>query len=451
MRTGGDNQRDDVIPADLQAQIVHLASEIGCAGPILMCMWFSTHLDPARLSRAARLLLDAEPILGCWFDTAPRQPVWRRRDDLDQMEWCVIHPEQDPDDLARALLTPIPEHLHQTFRLHLLPRAGGDVLMMWISHLLADSFAAAECASLLADIYSRLAGDAGYRPEPNPAPRENEPWMTEISWQDTLSIIRRDAIDAFQCRGPVHGFRRSYDAFQEAKPVTAEFVRYRISPEHIAVLDRMAAERRCTRNDLLTTGLLRAFADFAYQGPNAKAQVGLTVNLRTYAPARDRPATCSMVGLSRICVGPDLDSTFDDTLAQVTAVLRRQKKALMGAANPLMIRVLNAMSFAFKRAMVVRMIRRDMRQAMAPTFSNAGRISAARLHFDAASPDDVVFLVFPVALPLFLVGAVEYRGAVTLTTCFQPADLSPDRVRQFLERIVNEIPCNTGASMAEAA
>lgn len=445
----GDSASADTIPSDLQAQVVHLASEIGCAGPILMVMPFSAHLDPARLARAARLLVDAEPILGCWFDTKPRQPVWRRRDDLDQTEWCMVHPDQDPDDLARALLTPTPEHLSQVFRLHLLQRASGDVLMMWISHMLADSYATAECASLLADIYTRLGQNPDYLPEPNPAPHENEPWTADITWKDVLRIVRRDLVDALQSRGPVHGFRRGYQAFQAAGTPAADFVRHRVRPELVSSLDRAAAARRCTRNDLLTTGLLRAFAEFAWQGPRAKAQLGLTVNLRSYAPARERQATCSMVGLARVTVGPDLGRSFDGTLAQATAVLRRQKKALMGAANPWMVRVLAGMSFTRKRGMVRRMIRRGMRRAMSPTFSNAGRISAAGLRFDGVTPDDAGFLVHPVALPLFLVGAVEYQGAVTLTVCFQPSDLPRDRVRQFLERIVEEIPRDTNQSMPE--
>lgn len=451
MRPGPGSDGTQTFSSDLQAQVVHLASEIGCAGPILMVMSLSARLDAARLARAARLLLDAEPVLGCWFDTKPRQPVWRWRDDLDRAEWCVVHPDQDPDDLARALLKPAPEHLDQTFRLHLLQRPSGDVLMMWISHLLADSYAAGECAGVLADIYTRLAEDPDYRPEPNQPADATEPWMVDITWRDMLRIVRRDITDAIQCRGPVHGFRRPYEEFQTQRGTAAEFVRHRILPERVAALDRAARARRCTRNDLLTTGFLRAFSEFAWQGPGAKAQVGLTVNLRSYAPARDRQPTCSMVGLTRVSVGPELGSTFDDTLAQVTAVLTRQKKALMGAANPLIVRVMGAMSFTRKRAMVLRMVRKDMRQTMVPTFSNAGRLNAARLRFDGVAPDDAGFLVYPISLPLFLVGAVEYQGAVTLTVCFQPSDLSRERVQQFLKRIVEEIPPDADPRIPETA
>ncbi len=64
----------ETYPADLQAKIIRLTSEIGCAGPVLFVMTFEGRLDPARLARAARLLLDAEPMLGCRFVPGPGRP-----------------------------------------------------------------------------------------------------------------------------------------------------------------------------------------------------------------------------------------------------------------------------------------------------------------------------------------------------------------------------------------
>lgn len=441
----------DTFPADLQAQVVHICSELGSAGPMMLAMTFAGRLDATRLARAARLLVDAEPILGCRFEPDARPPVWRRRGDLDQETWCVVHTVDDPDPVIRRLLEPVPAHRDDSLRLHLLRCPDGDRLLMWISHLLADSYAAGECAGALAEIYSRLGADPGYRPEPNPGPYDTETWMTDITFRDVLRIVRRDMVDALQARGPVHGFQRDYEAFRAPRPIEAAVVQHRIPPAVVQAMDRTAAARRCTRNDLLTAGFLRAFAGFAGRGPRAKAQVGLTVNLRSYAPARARPVPASMVGVSQVSIGPDLGASFDATLAQVTAVTRRQKQALMGAANPLFVRLIGLMSFRQKRAMVRMMIRKTMRRPMAPMFSNAGRISAARLRFDGVSPVDAGFVVFPVSLPMFLVGALEYAGAVTLTSCFQRADLAPDRVAELLRQMVQEIPVALAADTPELA
>lgn len=437
--------------ADLQAQFIRLAAEFGCAGPMVMVMTFAGRVDETRLTRAARLMLDAEPILGCRFDMAERHPTWRRRDDIDRMPWCHVDTTDDADEFIRQLLIPRPEHLEQTFLLHLLHRRDGDTVLMWISHLLADSYAANECAVRLAAIYTRLGHEPDYRPELNPAPRENEVWMRAITVRGLLRITWRDIVDAFQGRGPVHGFRRDYRTFRAMPPSDAAIVKYQIPPPLVRAIDSAAAARRCWRNDILTTAFLRTFAEFAGQGATAKAQVGLTVNLRRYVPSRYRGTICSMVGLSRVSVGPALGMTFDETLARVTAIVTRQKKALIGAANPLYVRLLAMMSFRRKRVLVERMLRKAMRRPMAPTFSNAGRLSPTRLQFDGVPPVDVGFAVFPVALPLFLVSAVEYRGAVTLTCCFQPGDLSREQVYHLLERMARECPVDAPAEPAAAA
>ena len=101
----------EVLHTDLHDQLVRICTELGCAGPFIMVLPFAVPLDEARLGRAARLMLDAEPILGCRFEPDPVRPVWRRRDDLDRERWCVVHTVAHPEELIRSLLTPRPEHL----------------------------------------------------------------------------------------------------------------------------------------------------------------------------------------------------------------------------------------------------------------------------------------------------------------------------------------------------
>ena len=329
----------ETYPADLQAQIIRLTSEIGCAGPVLFVMTFEGRLDPTRLTRAARLLLDAEPMLGCRFVTGPGRPYWRRRDDLDTDTWCLVRETDDPDAVLRELMTPVPEHIERTFRLHLLRRPDGDTLVMWVTHMLADAYAARQCAGLLGEIYSRLREEPGYRPETNPATPMPDSWMRTISFGDALGILRRDVADAREGRGMVHSFDRDFATFARTPPTGADFVKVRIGPNALAAIDRAARQGGNTRNELLTASFLRAFSDFASRGPTAKAQVALTVDLRRFAPRVPQLRTYSMVGMTRVTVRYAAGDPFDTTLKQVKAVLDRQKKALMGAANPLMVRM----------------------------------------------------------------------------------------------------------------
>src|SRR3954451_13388935 len=89
----------DVFPADLQDQIVRIYTELGCAGPLILVLSFADLLDEARLARAARMMLEAEPILGYRFEPDPVRPLWRRRSDLDRESWLVVHTVEDPEEL----------------------------------------------------------------------------------------------------------------------------------------------------------------------------------------------------------------------------------------------------------------------------------------------------------------------------------------------------------------
>lgn len=432
----------ETYPADLQAQIIRLTSEIGCAGPVLFVMTFEGRLDPTRLTRAARLLLDAEPMLGCRFVTGPGRPYWRRRDDLDTDTWCLVRETDDPDAVLRELMTPVPEHIERTFRLHLLRRPDGDTLVMWVTHMLADAYAAQQCAGLLGEIYSRLREEPGYRPETNPATPMPDSWMRTISFGDALGILRRDVADAREGRGMVHSFDRDFATFARTRPTGADFVKVRIGPNALAAIDRAAGQRGNTRNELLTASFLRAFSDFASRGPTAKAQVALTVDLRRFAPRVPQLRTYSMVGMTRVTVRYAAGDPFDTTLKQVKAVLDRQKKALMGAANPLMVRMFEWLPPRRVQAMIRSMARKTIDRPMAPNFSNAGRAEPDALRFDGTAPQECGLVVYPAGLPLFMVTAMEYAGTLTLTCCFQPADLTPDAVRGFLERVVNGCPAD---------
>lgn len=430
----------ETYPADLQAKIIRLTAEVGCAGPVLLVMTFEGRLDPARLVRAARLLLDAEPMLGCRFVPGPGRPYWRRRDDLDAETWCVVHETDDRDAVLRQLMTPVPEHIERTIRLHLLRGPDGDTLVMWITHMLADAYAARQCAGLLGEIYTRLRGDPDYWPETNPAPPMPDSWMRTISFGDTLRILRRDIADAREGRGMVHSFERDFATFARTPAAGADFVRVKIGPNALAGMDRAARQRGNTRNELLTASFLRVFSDFAPRGPNAKAQVAMTVDLRRFAPPGPQLRTYSMVGMTRVTVPYASGDPFDKTLAQVKAVLDRQKKALMGAANPLLVRLFDWLPPRAMQAMIRGMVRKTIDRPMAPNFSNAGRAEPDALRFDGAAPRECSIVVYPAGLPLFMVTAQEYAGTLTLTCCFQPTDLTPEAVRDFLERVVDGCP-----------
>src|SRR5689334_3963303 len=65
-------------------------------------------LDDARLMRAVRLTMDAQPILGCKFVPHWFRPYWKRYENLDRMEFCNIRAGRNrPQDVHDFFVEPL--------------------------------------------------------------------------------------------------------------------------------------------------------------------------------------------------------------------------------------------------------------------------------------------------------------------------------------------------------
>ena len=65
------------LPAEFQDQAVRILAGLRAAGDVQTVLVFRGSLDRDRLARAVRLMLDAEPVLGCRFDE--EEPAWVRQ------------------------------------------------------------------------------------------------------------------------------------------------------------------------------------------------------------------------------------------------------------------------------------------------------------------------------------------------------------------------------------
>jgi len=102
---GTDVRIPATIPAEFVDRTVCVGAEIGYyrleLGGIVR---FDDRLDEARLRRATRLLLDAEPVLGCRFEADAVPPVFRRLDELDPAQLLEVRDSDDPAAAAGAFV-----------------------------------------------------------------------------------------------------------------------------------------------------------------------------------------------------------------------------------------------------------------------------------------------------------------------------------------------------------
>ncbi|HEY7386956.1 MAG TPA: hypothetical protein VH640_00480, partial [Bryobacteraceae bacterium] len=94
-------------------------------------------LDEARVRRAVRLAMDAEPVFGCRY--VPRKkPFWERRNDLDSLPLCeVVETTEVQRELERFAARPSDATRDPLVEIRIV-RGASDSLCLKVSHVPAD-------------------------------------------------------------------------------------------------------------------------------------------------------------------------------------------------------------------------------------------------------------------------------------------------------------------------
>src|SRR5262249_44096328 len=94
------------LPVEYLDEMGAIAEDLGVPSYPHIVVTFPGRLERDRLARAVRLLVEAEPILGCRFEMTSRGAVWQGRADLDAVQWFEAAAAPDYDtamsDMFRA-------------------------------------------------------------------------------------------------------------------------------------------------------------------------------------------------------------------------------------------------------------------------------------------------------------------------------------------------------------
>lgn len=274
------------------------------------------------MSKAVRLSLDAEPVLGCAFRTDERHAYWERLRDLDErsaFSWreCV--------DIDAAMIDfqvgEVPDAGPQV-AVVLLAGTDHDELGVKISHVVADGQAVKQYAYLLADIYSRLAVDASYAPRPNLARR---PTGRRV-WEHLSSEQRRNAKRAKSWAKPTWTV--------PGKGSSGGGLTYRtvfVEPRTFRELRAFGRAHDATINDLMLTAVFRACVARFDPPTGVPLSLMCTADLRRFLPDRET------LPISNVSISGSLDiarvdgESFARTLVRVRERMAVWSKQCYGA------------------------------------------------------------------------------------------------------------------------
>ena len=392
---------------------------------------FDGHLDPERMARAARLSLDAEPILGCSFRTDSFKPYWLRIPDLDATRSFSITETADPTSCVSAFQAEEIDDAGPQAAVALFRSPDADVLGIKISHVVSDGHAAKQYAYLLADIYSRLGVEAAYLPEPN---LRGRPSGRDV-WGNLTEEQRRDAKKAKSWASPTWTIPANGGDGSGLTYLTTS-----VDPERFAALKSYGRQRGATVNDMMLAAVFRACVEEFDPPTGIPLSLMCTADLRRYLPDAEH------LPISNISISGSLDiervdgETFDETLGRVRSSMDAWAKTCFGAGPSANAEKLTALGYRAMKAVMHGLFRMAGGSGKTyPWFTNIGVIDDGRLSFDGCKPVSG-HMFGPAAVGASIVPVVStYRDTLTVCNGFCAQDFDSAIVGRVLRATENEI------------
>ena len=420
------------IPATANDAATHVARLFGQHMELGCRLTFDGRLDPRILSRAVRLSLDAEPVLGCALRTGVFRVWWERLEDLDGVLPFSVDTTTDPDRDAVAHMTAaIDSAAGPQAAVHLLQAEHGDEMVVSVSHDATDGQGVKQYAYLLADLYTRLSNDPAYAPSPPAAPR---PSAADV-WDALTPAQRRDASKTPPMTMP--------NWIVPAKAISGRgrtLRELRLPPERFRAIKAYGDARGASINALTLTAFFRALVRSFSPPAGQPMSLPFTAEHRRYLREQgDVPMTNLAISLW-LGVPHIEDEPFDGTLARVSEQLDAWRDALWGVKSLAQATGVAQMGYTPMRLMMGAVSAMSAKSGKtSPVFTNIGILDEDRLHFGSLIPVSAR-LSGPAAFGASLVPTIStYRDTLTVSMGFCEEDIDPEVIEKVLRDMDEEL------------
>lgn len=396
-----------------------------------------SRLDFNKLSRAVRMSVDVEPVLGCRF-IEHDPPYWKRREDIDTAAFCSI---EETDNVEEAIHRFLESHLdmdHDPMVKVKLIRSGQyDTLGMKLNHTCCDGAGTKEYIHLLSHIYCSIDDENSiYMPIPSVRSRKDHERVFR-----TLGI-KHPASDNSKIEAPktVWLFPWRSGGNKDITP----FVVCRLPYGQLDILSKYSKARGATINDLILTAFYRAMFKMSQPPYGIPMDIGVTVDLRRYLPNNKADAIRNLTGGVVASIPRKLDEPFEGTLSRVVSVMNRKKsrnpgyQSATGAERAEWSNFHQALAF-FKFISQVSEITSQNCLYCTPGLSNMGIISNSLLRFGKKVVTDAYIIPPVVRAPGFLLVASTYNGILTLSAGYYKGAVSRRHMEKLLDKIKSEL------------
>lgn len=383
-------------------------------------------LDENRLRCAADRLIDAFPLIRSRFVEDEGTPYWKdagfsAKDIVFLRE--TAHPEEE---LQKVVCSKTDAARGPQLLLYIIRSKTADLLCVIINHMLCDGVGFKELLYLLSHTYSQLRTNPDYM-----LPRQNE------------NRSERQILHSFHAKSKVkilaqrYGLSRHDDRVVfglEGNRNTPFIVTHTIQRERFLAAKAFAKRYGATVNDLLLAAYLRALHSVL---PNQTAAIQCVLDLRKFLPCKKSAGLCNLTSNLVCDIGPDVGSSFGDTLLLVKRAMDKEK---MQASCLHLIMLLEAVFHVLPYPLAKRAVLREYRNPPL-AMSNIGVIDSKRLSFDGIPVASAYITGSVKYSPLFQLALSTFQDEVTLSVAFHGTRADQEKIGHFLELIDTELPC----------
>jgi NRPS condensation-like uncharacterized protein len=187
----------DILPANAHDRANYIAKYGLGNYQIQTVLRLDGRLDFEKLTRAVRLSIDQEPVFGCHF-VKGNPPYWKKIDNLDEVEFCVLEETDNPDEAVQRFLE---SHLSMDkdpkVKIKIIRSGEYDTLCIKLNHACCDGGGAKEYTHLLAHIYSCIDRENGsFIPQPRIGGRKDQDRLLNELWVKNLKITRNPIFES---------------------------------------------------------------------------------------------------------------------------------------------------------------------------------------------------------------------------------------------------------------
>ena len=402
---------------------------------IQMELEFDHHLDTNRLEKSLDLTLDAEPILGCRFVPRWWRPYWER---LNSEDRPVLNIANDISEYEKFKIAPIDPYTGPQIKACLLRTTDRDCLLIKVAHEVSDAGGVRQIARTVSSIYSRLADEPDYHPEPNiNGSRSTRQILRCIPWH-AYPIIFYNYYRLWFIPSCVLPPKSTHLPVMKDNDRTLEFISRRVPADAFKRITEYSHQHKGTVNDMIITSFFYALISVVRPGRLPQWKLLVPVDLRRLKPDGKGDGICNLSGMELVDLGISLGDSFDHTFERVSSFMHRRKDRWIGVGEHI---GLAPLSVIFPYAVLKRtlpyltQISFDVGMA-AHCFTNMGAINKEDVTFDMPPVD--ARLLSPVDYPPHILFCFSsYNGSLTISAGSWPC--TKKQIEQFFDAMLKEL------------